>query len=176
MKVLALEPGENVVYTARKHWFTFAMTALGFFLLMLAPLALFFLPLEMQAALSAAARFSGAWRNLVIFLAGLWSLLLWVALFRVWTDYYLDLWFITNKNVIKIEQRGLFNREISVFRLEQIQDITVDITGILETFIDYGTIRVETASQGQFIMHSVARPEELKARLMEARRLCIAPK
>ena len=177
MNALTLEPDEKILYTARKHWFTFAMTALGFFLLMLAPLALLFLPAEMQEAIASAMRFTGPWMNLIFFLASVWTLLLWVALFRVWTDYYLDVWFVTNRHVIDINQRGLFNREVSVFRLDQIQDVTVEVNGLLATLIGFGTIKVQTASEDTFTMHTITHPERLKERLMEARRLSgIAPK
>ncbi len=154
MTALPLEQGERVLYTARKHWFIFATAAFGMLLLALAPLALLFLPLELQA-------------NLIYFLTSIWMLLLTVALARIWTDYYLDVWFVTNFRVMAIEQRGMFNRKISVFRFDQIQDVTVEVAGILGTLINFGTIRVQTASEDMFVMRGVAKPERLKERIME---------
>ena len=163
MTVLPLEHSEKVLHTARKHWFIFVVEAFGIIILGFLPLALFLLPLEIQA-------------NLVYFLTSIWMLLLTVALARIWTDYYLDVWFVTNFRVLAIEQRGMFNRKISVFRFDQIQDVTIEIAGLIATLINFGTIRVQTASEDMFVMRGVAKPERLKERIMEEHhRVNVAP-
>ena len=167
MNALPLEPGEKVLYTARKHWFIFATAAFGAVILGLLPLALLFLPAELQQRIAATTHLTGTWVNLIYFLTSIWMLLLTVALARIWTDYYLDVWFVTNFRVMAIEQRGMFNRKISVFRFDQIQDVTVEVAGILGTLINFGTIRVQTASEDMFVMRGVAKPERLKERIME---------
>ncbi len=167
MNALPLEPGERVLYTARKHWFIFATAAFVTVLIALLPLALLFLPLELQRTLAATIQLTGSWVNLAYFVTSIWMLLLTVALARIWTDYYLDVWFVTNFRVMAIEQRGMFNRKISVFRFDQIQDVTVEIAGLIQTVINFGTVKVETASEDMFVVRGVAAPERLKERIME---------
>src|SRR3989338_1342034 len=54
------------------------------------------------------------------------------------TDYWLDVWIVTTERIINTEQHGLFNRLVSEVHLEQIQDITSETKGFLETFLTYG--------------------------------------
>jgi len=72
-------------------------------------------------------------------------LILWLLFFFRWTDYYLDVWVLTNKRIFDVEQKGFFSRSMSVFRLERIEDITININGILATFLKYGDIHIHTA-------------------------------
>ena len=99
------------------------------------------------------------------FLAAVWTLLFWMALGSVWTNYYLNNWTVTTKRVIVVVQRGLFNRSVSSFRLERLQDIEVDVNGIVATMFDYGTIHTETAGheEAPFTMHGVPHPQEIKS-------------
>ena len=84
----------------------------------------------------------------------------------LWTDYYLDVWVVTNHRVIDVEQLGLFNRTISSFRFDQIQDATVKVPGLLATLIKYGTVELRTASDETFAFKGVAYPTMLKERIM----------
>ena len=81
----------------------------------------------------------------------------------VWTDYYLDVWMVTDKRVIDIEQKGFFHRQTSVFRIERIQDVTVETHGIVATLLNFGDIHVQTAGEGQeFIMRGIANPKYVR--------------
>ena len=101
----------------------------------------------------------------VVYLYTLWLLLLWMMYSNFWTDYYLDLWAITNRRVILIDQRGFFRRFISSFRLERLQDMNMEINGIIPTLLDYGTIEAQTAggSNEKFIGYNMPHPRDIKA-------------
>ena len=80
-----------------------------------------------------------------------------------WTLYYLDVWIITDKRIIDIEQKGIFNREISTFRTDNIQDVTIEIRGIIGTFLKFGDIHIETASENNsFVIREALNPERVK--------------
>ena len=97
------------------------------------------------------------------FLALFWTLIVWMLSFMTWTDYYLDVWVLTNKRIIDIEQKGFFRRDVSNFRYEQIQDMTVKVHGLLATFLDYGSLEVQTAgSSAKLDIQGVAKPNELR--------------
>jgi len=72
-------------------------------------------------------------------------LILWVVAFVIWTDHYLDVWVITNKNLIDVEQQGIFHREISTTRLSKIQDVSSEVRGIFQTFLNFGDLTIQTA-------------------------------
>ncbi len=75
----------------------------------------------------------------------LWLTFIWILFFLAWTDHYLDVWIITDRRIIDIEQRGIFNREVSNLRLDRIQDITVSVKGFLPTLLSFGDLHVQTA-------------------------------
>jgi len=72
-----------------------------------------------------------------------------------WVKYYLDAWILTDQRIITIDQHGLFDRRISEIAMERVQNVTIEIPSLLATFLGYGTIRVETASESQFTTDQV---------------------
>lgn len=166
-----LEEKEQVLYTARKHWFILAGEGIVIaFLALLPSVALFapyLVPTEILRFLTESVHLSGNFLFSVLFLWSLELLILWMVFALLWTDYYFDVWFVTNFRVIAIDQRGMFSRSISMFRLDMIQDATMDVPGVLATLIDFGTVRVQTASDESFKFRGVARPNALKEKIME---------
>jgi uncharacterized membrane protein YdbT with pleckstrin-like domain len=107
--------------------------------------------------------------QIVSFLFILWCLFLWVLFFFYWTDYYLDVWIITNKRIFDIDQQGIFRREVSVTNLERVQDVTVSVNGIFATFLKFGDIHVQTAgSQMDFSIKNASNPMIIKETIMRA--------
>ncbi len=92
-----------------------------------------------------------------------WFLLIAPMVMVVWTDYHLDMLLITNRRIIAIEQKGLFAREISSFRYERIQDITIEIHGIIATLLDFGDIHIQTAGDNRdFLITYIPKPQRVK--------------
>ena len=92
-----------------------------------------------------------------------------MALFAIWTNYYLDVWTVTNKRLITVDQRGLFHRHTGSFRLERLQDINVSVHGIMATFLKYGDLQAETASEDRgFVASGIPDPQALKALILKA--------
>lgn len=158
-----LGANEEIVATVRKHWII--PVSQGFFLV-----AVFFVPALLYAFLSSAipaeslpVAVSGNATALGAFLYALWGLLLWVIFTVLWLDYYLDSWVITTKQIIDIEQGGLFHRDTATCLLSQVQDITTVTSGVLPTLLGYGDIHVQTAaSSKEFVIRSVPNPIALK--------------
>lgn len=82
------------------------------------------------------------------------------------TDYFLDIWIVTNERIINIEQKGLFSRTVSEMRLNQVQDITSHTQGFLETFLTYGDVTIQTAGERlQFHFKNIDNPDEVKLQI-----------
>lgn len=164
---IQLEPDEYIIIYVRKHWFLLFLSIFGIVAAALFPpiayAMLSSVPLPLNLGTSMNWDIAGG-------LYAVWLLMLWMALFKIWTNYYLDVWTITNRRLIAIDQRGLFNRRISSFRLERLQDITVEITGIIATFLDYGALRAQTAGADgkEFVAAGLPHPRELKATILSA--------
>lgn len=164
---MGLDSNERVLSVVRRHWLLFALDV--FFLAVLAaiPLALFSLvPASVRAAFPSGA--SGG--ELGIFFYSLWLLFLWVALFVRWTDYYLDIWVITDKRVMDVEQKGLFNREITTANLGKIQNVTIEIRGMLATLFGFGDVRIETAGaeKDSIVIKTAQNPQRVKETILRA--------
>lgn len=89
-----------------------------------------------------------------------------------WTDYYLDVWILTDKRLIDVEQRGLFHRKVSSLDLRNIQDIKIETKGLIATFLKFGDIHVQTAgADREFVIREAYNPELVKRQLTEAYQL-----
>jgi membrane protein implicated in regulation of membrane protease activity len=137
---LELREGEYFASVMRKHWFVLVAHIIPFLLALIAP----FLLLSIIPASSV----TDATIAIIVFFGALWVLIGLMVVFTIWTNYYLDLWIVTNQRLIDIEQRTLFNREIKTLRMETVQDVQVDVEGIIQTFLSFGTLRVQTAGTG----------------------------
>ncbi len=106
---------------------------------------------------------------LILFLMLLFLHLFWIIAFILFADYYLDIWILTDKRVVTIEQKSLFSRVVSEFELEKIQEITVDIHGVIPTLLDFGDVRVRTASENRnFVFKQVKNPNRVKDEIFKA--------
>ena len=152
--------GEKVILLLRRHPFTI-LVRIGFFsLACLAPIVIgiIFLPYLMAHGLL----------NLFFFASSVWFLGFWLAIFYSLTIYTLNTVIITNDRIIDSDQHGLFNREISELHSHRIQDISTHVNGVIETFLGFGDVMVQTAaSEKQFIFHKIPRPEKVKDAIMQ---------
>jgi uncharacterized membrane protein YdbT with pleckstrin-like domain len=93
----------------------------------------------------------------------LWVLVIWTVMYVSWTDYYLDTWTITDKRIIDINQNGLFSRQVSALHIDKVQDVSVEIKGVLWTLLGIGNVKVQTAgSDDVFVIPDVQSPNKIK--------------
>lgn len=148
--MLTLGKDEIIILTVRKHWFVVTRTAFIFFIFILIP-PLFSIAGPYVAAFFEIASFP-LWSN---FFLAIYVMTLFLFLFLVWMDYYLDMWIVTNQRIIDIEQNGLFNRTVSEIPISHVQNVTIEVRGFIETFLKFGTIRVQTAGEREFIIRDI---------------------
>lgn len=159
---MELETGEKIIKEVRKHWLVFVVAVLFLFVLSIAPIfAYLFVPGILINSLPIS--ISGNGDVLFVFFYTIWMLFMVLIFFFIWTDYYLDVWIITNHRIIDIEQKGFFKRTASSFRLDRIQNITIEVNGFVATMLGYGNIHVETAGESKgFTIPNALHPEDVK--------------
>lgn len=168
--MIKFEEGEQNLKVIRRHWFVILPVLLGTVVLAFAPCLLYKLFTSDLLGLNQAIRDSvlnsiDSWK---VFGYSIWLLILWVVFFMEWTDYYLDLWIITDRRIIDVEQKGFFHREVTSFAYNQIQDITVETKGLLETFLKFGTLHIQTAGHNRdIIIKSAQNPEEARSLVLK---------
>ncbi len=166
---IELEEGEAVLKVARKHWFIITSELLGIAVAAILPLILITIVALIPNFLPETIHL-GTHLPLIIFAIASWLLLTTLVMSMVWTHYYLDLWIVTDRRIIVIDQIHFFNRKVSSFRLERLQDIKVAVNGVLATFLNYGTIRAQTASaaESNFMTSGLPEPRELQSLIQKA--------
>ena len=164
-KKLQLDTDEIILFRVRKHWFIITVQIFSIVVIALLPLLLFstliqFLPIS-ETYIS--------YTGYVLASYSAWLIIIWITLFNVWTNYYLDVWTLTNKRFVAVDQHGLFNRTTASFRLERMQDILVTINGLLPTFLNFGNLEIETAAEEKnFKINGLPNPESLKSAILDA--------
>lgn len=64
-----------------------------------------------------------------------------------WMRYELDLYIITSKRIIGLEEVTFLNRHVSECSLEKVQEVNVKTTGILSNLLNYWVVTIHTASE-----------------------------
>lgn len=161
------ERDEVVKLFLRRHWIDL-LKALLF------SLALFAVPVVVTFVLDITdTNFGNSefWQALGAVLLSCYLLIAAVITMAEITDYFLDVWIVTSERIINIEQKGLFSRTVSELRLNQIQDITSEMKGFLETFLTYGDVYIQTAAERErFQFKNINNPDDVKleiARLVD---------
>lgn len=94
----------------------------------------------------------------------------WTSFFYFWTKSYFDVWYVTDKHIIAVNQKDMFEREESFMELTKIQDVSFDKNGFLATFLGYGRLKVQTAGSDQeFVIEDVSEVESVTHRIMGLR-------
>ncbi len=157
---IKLEPGEAVLKVVRKHWFVIASELFGIVVMIFLPLFIFIgfgitesiIPDKLITTIH---EFSPA----IAFAFITWALFSILTAFVTWTHYYLDLWVITDRRIIVIDQIAFFNRKVSSFRLERLQDMKALISGIIPTFLNFGTLHAHTAGTDEDNFTTTGQPD-----------------
>jgi len=162
--MIKFEPDEYLVLEVRKHIFVFIVHTVAHMFFAVVPIVGFVIVnIVLDVNISA--------KIFWLLSTGysLWLLVIWVIYFIQWTDYYLDVWYITNKKIYDVLQKGFFHRQISILRFNNIQDVTVEIKGIIPTLLDFGKIHVQTAGEtsADFTLKDAKHPNEVKNTISE---------
>lgn len=167
--MIALQDTETILMEVRKHWLTIVIHA-GI-LLVLACAFLFAFPLVMQYFFSdtVSSLDMNVLGSIYLFIAAAWLWFVWVMFFVAWTNYYLDVLVITNKRLIDMEQFVLFSRDEVTIPLGSIEDIKIEIPGLLATVLNFGNLQIQTAgAQRETITTRMRKPKVVQACLESA--------
>jgi uncharacterized membrane protein YdbT with pleckstrin-like domain len=161
--MINFESDEKIVCEVRKHWFVLLSESIFLFLLLFVPVIVFYVLDVFEY------NFLKDYGALFVFLAAGWFLLTWISFLVVWTKYYLNVWIITSVRIIAVEQYGLFSRDISECRLDRVQDVTIEIKGLIPTLLKFGNIHLQTAGEDMdFAISRIPNPYQIKDVIMEA--------
>ncbi len=154
---------EHTLAVLYRHWFVLVGRVAGFIVALLVPLAV----LRFGEAFIVSAGLA----SLVNALVWLYLFVVWYRFFAVLTMYLLDVWIITDHRIIDSEQHGFFSRTVSEMSMERVQDVSVQVSGFIQTLLDFGNVEIQTAGASEkFVFKQVAHPQQVKDLIMQAHR------
>ena len=84
-----------------------------------------------------------------------------------WMDYYYDLYVVTDKHLLDIDQTGLLSRRISHISLARVQDVTTRQKGFWQNLLDFGPVNVQTAGHEEdILLEDVPHCSQIAAKIM----------
>ncbi len=174
--MVSLNPEEKIYLIKRRHQIVllFSLGPLIFISLLLVLSTIFFL--------TQASHWPGfltkflpqipdlPFQPLILLILTILLIFLWMAIFFILMDYYLDYWIITNQKIMKVKVNGFFNQTSTVILLENIQDITILTKGFWETTLNFGDIYIQTAGAfRELVMEKIPYPEIVRQVIIEAK-------
>lgn len=166
-QLLQLDPMERIILFLHRHWFIFFCHSLIYLLFLTLPIIVFlvinyYFPLLLENQIL---------KPILLLLGSLYLIFFWVSFFHAWIDYYFDLWVITNRQIINVQQIGLFNRTIAKQPLTRIQDVTAESKGLFPTLFLYGNVWVQTAgAKERFVFRDISKPFEVAKKINQLAR------
>jgi uncharacterized membrane protein YdbT with pleckstrin-like domain len=77
---------------------------------------------------------------------------------------------ITDRSLVQIMQKTLFNRKVSRLSMSNVEDVNEEQRGFISSFFNYGTLTIETAgAKENFVFTMCPNPTMLADRIIEAR-------
>lgn len=156
---------ENVLTVIRKHPIVYTKIIAVFILTVLLPLSIFLFVWFSYYPFS-----ENHTSGIVIGLFAC-TYLLYGLLFTsiAWLNEEFDLFVITNQRLIDIVQVSFLERRVATTPLEQIQDATINVKGILKTILNYGDLTIQTASgdASEFYIDHVHNPTLIARKILD---------
>ena len=157
MKTIQLDTGEEIVLVLRRHWFVILREFVAIACLLLFGILLYSFRFAAGDFID-----PDIFLPLTSLLFSIFLLALLAISFALWINYHLDVWIVTTKRIIDIEQRGLFNREVSEFLITNVQDITIRTPNFISTVLKFGNMTIQTSGAQNFLVRDIPNAESAK--------------
>ena len=142
--------GEEVVFVFHQHPLVMrAALIIGLLIILVSLMPPLFFPLASWA-------WDSAWIALLL-VAAYW--------FHRWVGWYYSIYIVTDQRLIEIKQRGFFNRRVSEYRFDKIQNVNYHIRGFQAVIFGYGDIVAQTYV-GDVTMRYIHKPVEVHTKIL----------
>lgn len=143
------DPEEHILLVLRRHFITNApwllMSLIGLFIPLVATYTQFFYQLP---------------ESFQLLLPVIWYLFLFGFSLEQFLSWYFHVYIITDERLIDYDFYSLLFKRVTEAKLDRIEDVTYQSSGILQTFIAYGSVYIQTAGEKREIdFDDVPRPD-----------------
>ncbi|EKD56954.1 MAG: hypothetical protein ACD_58C00038G0006 [uncultured bacterium] len=127
-----LKPGEQTILVIRRHWWFFVKLVVYSLILLLIAMAIIIFVKDM----------------LIVTIVSLLTL----AIIAGLTIYYRYLWkhdvyVLTDQRIIDINRTNIFQKDVTEFSLDKIQNVTYNQHGPIPMMVNFGEVIIETAGE-----------------------------
>jgi hypothetical protein len=84
-----------------------------------------------------------------------------------WVGWYYTMYIVTDRRILEIKQKGLFDRKVEEWQLDGISNVNYHIGGFQAVLFGYGDITARTYI-GDLEMKTIHKPAEIHDQLMQA--------
>jgi signal transduction histidine kinase len=151
---------EQVLLVVHKHWASLVLDAF----LVAFPGALIVIILLISRAQVSEADIAA--HSVLTLLVPVSFLIIWIVLCIVWTMYYLDALIVTDRRIFYAEQQSLVGRNIVEWNIEGVR-VGVRVSGMFQSFFNYGTLIVESPGQEAGAIPAIPDPERVSAVILK---------
>ncbi len=167
MAIVQLTEGESELKSIHRHPISFLHNFLAIIMFIAMPIVFAIFMILVSKDITDGF-FSGDTNVGILFIAATWLLFAWMFAWWKWTDHFLDVIVITNKRIFEVKQNGFFNREITSFSFDKIQNTRVTQSGLLASLLNYGDLLIETAGETENLsLTMIPDPQTLKTYINE---------
>ncbi len=161
-----LEEGEVLLEGVRKHWIIYVEDSISHLFG-----CVFFIAVTMYLSFQKVIPLLDVDnKSYISMVLTFFVIIFWTSYFYFWTKNYFDVWYVTDRHIIAVNQKDMFERDQAFMELTKIQDVSFEKNGFLSTFFGYGKLKVQTAgSDQQFVIEDVHDVEAVAHRIMELR-------
>jgi hypothetical protein len=157
-----LQDNESIVQVVRRHWVYLWPHTIMLALWGLVPV------IVIALVLSWIDQYDGLVAQIFWVASAIW-IIYWAArIFLNWYRYRHDLWVITNQRIVDSKKNHPFHHRLSTADLVNVQDMTVNRSGIFQTTLNYGDIVCQTAGgggAGEFVLSGIPDPSQVQLRV-----------
>jgi uncharacterized membrane protein YdbT with pleckstrin-like domain len=98
------------------------------------------------------------------YLVGLlaWYLIVLAYVFESFISWFFNVYIVTDERIVDVDFLHLVYRQISYAKIDQIQDITSEMGGVVRTIFNYGDVLIQTAAEiSEFTFEAVPVPDQV---------------
>lgn len=151
-----LQPGEKILQVCRRHWWHLWPRSILWTTFAVVPAIALVLVLGTAGIFDDLGIF--IWIVLAVWF-GFWAL----RLFLNWYRYHNDIWVVTDQRIVDSFKPTPFRLRIATADLVNVQDMSIEKSGVIPSVLNFGDVVCQTAATGQqFRIAGVPQPEAVQ--------------
>lgn len=163
---VVLQPGERVIFQIKRHPFGLMSQYITTGILVIVALVVAILVVPKIDSSSTVQGIS------VLIYGALGLLVAFAVIFLAVANsiYWKNKWILTSDSLTQILKPSLFGQQVSQLSLDDLEDVTVIQSGLLQTMFHFGTLRAETAGErSKFVFIYCPNPNQYARQILAAR-------